>query len=280
MNEHFFIYNNQYFRSGVPVISAQNRSFKFGDGLFETMRLHDGKIFNVALHFERLNEAMALLNLHLPSFFSKEYFIDTVNQLSIKNSISFAARIRLTVFHAGENIFDAEEQPANFLIEAFPLPREIQLNEKGLIVDVFPGARKCHDRFSHIKSNNYLASVMAIQFAKKNKIDETLLLNSYNRICESSVANIFIVKGQDIFTPPLSEGCIAGVMRRFLLEKLSFKNFAMKEKELTVEDVLSADELFLTNSIQLVKWVEGFRNKRYENYKVKEIFSYIVDEII
>lgn len=274
MNEHFFIYNGEFFRSGVPVISAQNRTFRYGDGLFETMRMYGGKIINLDLHFERLLQGTIILGLHIPSFFSKEYFIDAVNQLLSKNSILQNARIRLMLFHAGENIVETEHLPAGFIIETFPLGGEIQLNEKGLVVDLFPDARKSMDRFSPLKSNNYLASVMAKKFASGNKLDDVLLMNSAGRICESSIANVFVITGEKTFTPPLTEGCIAGVMRRWLIS-----NFRIEEKKLAVEDLLSADELFLTNSIQPVRWVEHFRDKTFGNEKVKEIFKLLVARI-
>ncbi len=199
MNEHFFIYNKQFLHSGVPVISAQNRSFRYGDGLFETMRLYRGKIINIDFHFERLFDGMKTLALELPVFFSKEYFIETVNELLLKNSISSNAKIRLMVFRGDEGIFDIENS-TNFIIETFPLPGIIELNEKGLAVDVFPDVAKSGDRLSNLKSNNYLPSVMAARFAKKNSLDDAIILNAFGRVCETAIANIFIIKDQRIIT--------------------------------------------------------------------------------
>ncbi len=279
MNEHFFIYNNQFFRTGLPVISAQNRSFRYGDGLFETMRMHKGKIINAAFHFERLFGGMRVLGFEIPSYFSSAYFIDTVNKLLSKNSILQNARIRLMAFRGDEGIFDVENNSTNFIIETFPLPEKIELNEEGLVVDVFPDSGKSCDKFSNLKSNNYLSSVMAARFAKKNNLDDAIILNSFGRICESSIANIFIIEDQKIITPPLSEGCVAGVIRRWMLEKVSGSNFKIEEKNLSVKELLSADELFLTNSIQPIRWVKQFRSKIYGNEKVKEIFKHFIENL-
>ncbi len=274
MNEHFFIYNGDIFRAGVPVITVQNHSFRYGDGLFETMRLYKGKIINYDFHFQRLLAGMHLIGLKVPSFFSPGYFINTVNQLLSKNFISQNARIRLMVFGGDGGLFEIESNSANYVLETFPLSDKIELNEEGLIVDVFPGAAKSCDKFANLKSNNYLTSVMTARFAKNNNLDDAVILNAWERICESSIANIFIVKSKKIFTPPLSEGCVAGVMRRGLIE-----NFGIEEKPLSVEELLSADELFLTNSIQLLKWVKQFRNKTYGNQKVKEIFKRVIETL-
>ena len=106
----------------------------------------------------------------------------------------------------------------------------MQLNENGLVIDVFPGARKSCDSFSNLKSNNYLPYVMAGLYAKKNKLNDCIVLNSFDRVCDSAIANIFIVEKDKIFTPPLSEGCVAGVMRRWMLEKFDLKKYKVIEK--------------------------------------------------
>jgi branched-chain amino acid aminotransferase len=120
---------------------------------------------------------------------------------------------------------------------------------------------------------------MAAAFAKKNNLDEAILLNAYNHICESAIANIFIIKGNTVFTPPLTEGCVEGTIRTFLLKKEEVEDLKIQEKILLRNDLLAADELFLTNSIQPVRWVKGFGEKEYGNEKVKEIFQFINSNI-
>lgn len=183
------------------------------------------------------------------------------------------------VFRGEEPIYEIENNSVNFLMETFPLPGKIQLNEEGLIIDVFPDGRKSCDKFSNVKSNNYLTSLMALRFASKNNFDEAIILNSFERVCESAIANIFTIKNRLIFTPPLSEGCVAGVMRRWMLEKLSRENLKIEEKELSVKDLLSADELFLTNSIQPIRWVKQFRDKIYTHQIAKVILDHYVEKL-
>lgn len=278
MDEHFFIYNNVFFRSHIPVISGQNRSFRYGDGLFETMRMLKGRIINAHFHFERLLAGIKLLEFEIPSYFSEIYFADKVNELASKNSILENARIRLMVFRGDEGLFEIEKNSTNYLLETFPLSGNMEFNEEGLVLDVIPGITKSCDKFSNIKSNNYLPSIMAARFAKKNGLDDAIILNAFGRVCESSIANIFIVKDEKIFTPPLTEGCVAGVVRRWMLEKLVLQNCRTEEKMLTVEDLLFADELFLTNAIQVIKWVKRFGRKSYGNEKVKEIFQRFIED--
>jgi branched-chain amino acid aminotransferase len=279
MNEHFFIYNNNFFRVGMTVIRADNCGLRYGDGLFETMRMHEGKILNVDFHFERFFQGMKMLQFDIPEDYSSEFFIERVNELLLKNSISKNARIRLMIFRSEGNIFDVENNFPNYIIETSSLPEKIALNENGLVVDIFPDAKKSCDRFSNLKSNNYLPFVLAAKFAQKNKLDDAILLNAFGRICESSIANIFLLKNNKIYTPPLSEGCVAGVTRRSIVETFSLKKFSIEEKKLSVDDIFHSDEIFLTNSIQPIRWVKNFRGKVYGSEKVQEIFRSVVEDI-
>ncbi len=183
------------------------------------------------------------------------------------------------LFRGNGGIFDPENSLPNFIIETSLLTDENQLNKNGLIVDVFPDARKSCDLFSNLKSNNYLPYVMAGLFAKKNKLDDCILLNSFERVCESAIANIFIIKGNNIYTPPLSEGCVAGVMRRWMLERFDLKKYHVVEKKLSINDVYDADEFFLTNAISHLRWVKKFRDKNYKNKKIKEIYNHLLQTI-
>lgn len=275
MNEHFFIYNGQYFQNGVPVVSAGNNGLRYGDGLFETMRMQDGRILNAAFHFERLFSGMNVLQFDIPTYFSQSFFEETVNQLLIKNSIQQHARIRLMIFRGDINNLDSEKNATNYIIETSPLACKFEMNKDGLTVDIFPDALKCCDLFSGLKSNNYLRSVMAGSFEKKNQLDEAIILNSFHRLSETAIANVFIINGNNIYTPPLSEGCVAGTMRRWMLQKFSLKNYLVSEKALSTNEVLEADEFFLTNAIHPIRWVKNFRKKIYGNKKADEIFRYV-----
>ena len=277
MNEQFFIFNKEYYPSGTPVVTPANRSLRYGDGLFETMRMEQGKIVNSDFHFERLFAAMKWLQMDIPGFFSKDYFFHSVNGLLSRNSIHQNARIRLMFFRGEEGIFEIKNNSINFIIETFPLAGDFKLNEEGLAVDLFTDAAKSCDRFSNLKSNNYLPSVMAARFSRKNNLDEAILLNAFGRICESSISNVFIIKEKKLYTPPLSEGCVAGTMRRWMLEKLKMDLYVVHQKALTIEDLLAAEEFFLTNAIQPVRWVRQFRDKTYGNRRVKEIFTYFTE---
>ena len=276
MNE-FFIYNSQFFLLDKPVISAGNSGLRYGDGLFETLRLSKDRILNVDYHFERLFKGLNLLQFEAPKSMSSDFFTKKIFELLKKNGHHKEARIRLMVFRGEGSVFESKNNSPNFIIETWQLPHEIQWNENGLVIDIYPGAVKACDQFANLKSNNFIPYIMAGRFAKEQKLNDAIVLNSFGRVCDTSVANVFVIKENNIFTPPLSEGCIAGTMRRWMLEKLVLDGFIIKEKVLTEEDLLEADELFLTNAIHPVKWVKSFREKSYGNKSVTKIFEHVVN---
>ena len=279
MKEHFFLYNDNFFLLNQAVIGSGNRSLRYGDGLFETMRMSKGRILNMGFHFDRLFKGLSLLQFENPVNFTPDFLTKKIDDLLSKNGYEENARIRLMVFRGDGGIFDIKNNDPNFIIEAWPLSEKIELNETGLTVDIFPDARKSCDQFSNLKSNKYLPFAMAGLFAQRNNLSDAIVLNAFGRICESAIANIFIIKDKNIFTPPLSEGCVAGVIRRWMLERFSLKGYAVIEKNLSIDHILDADEFFLTNSIQPIRWVKGFREKVFENKKITEICKCVCENI-
>ncbi|MGZ5134807.1 MAG: aminotransferase class IV [Flavitalea sp.] len=270
----FVNFNGKQIDEDSPIVTAGNRGLRYGDGVFETMKMVDSDIRLAGFHFERLFGALNLLQFSVPSHFTADYLREKIIQLCSKNNLGKAVRIRLNVFRRNGGLYDLIDHSPEFVIEAWELPDNyLRLNENGLIVDVFDGARKSPDRFSNIKSNNYLPYTMGAFFAKQQKLNDCLILNTHERACDATIANIFWVKNQTIFTPPLSEGCIAGVMRRHLLEFLPAKGYQVQEQILNREDLYDADELFLTNATSEIRWVKEFREKRYQKNLSPDVYQ-------
>lgn len=274
MDEHFFIYNNKFYRGDQPVLGTADRSWMYGDGIFETMRVHQGRVINRDLHFERFFEGLRLLKFPHSEEMTETFLISKIQELLGKNNFSNEARVRLMAIRRNP-LQDRNTGSFNYLLEAWPLEKTTDLNSQALTIGISRDAKKSCDRFSNLKSNNYLSSVMAMISAREMDVDECLILNSNNRICESAIANIFLVKEACIYTPPLSEGCVAGVVRRWLLENLPSAGFQLEEKEITEEDIMKADEIFLTNSIKPVRWVKALGKKEYENKITLRIAEFI-----
>ncbi|HEV8286370.1 MAG TPA: aminotransferase class IV [Chitinophagaceae bacterium] len=260
--------NGEILSSGFAFVRTDNRSYRYGDGLFETMKAKNKKIILGDLHFERLYKSLSLLKFDIPAFFSQQNLETQILELCQKNNCEELARIRLSISRGNGSLYKSDEK-FQYIIECSPLKHETdELDEGGLIIDVFPFARKSCDAFANIKSASHLPYVMAARFVKENKLNDCLLLNTYERICDSTIANLFWVKDEMISTPPLSEGCIAGVMRRYLMQCAQGTRYKVQEKPCEVKDLENADGIFLTNAIQGIKQVKRFRDKVYSK-KIK-----------
>lgn len=263
----------------APVLMASNRSYRYGDGLFETMKLTDGRITLADYHFERLFSGLSLLQFAIPKLFIPEKLEQEILLLARKNNCERLARIRLSVFRGNGGLYD-EDKTLQYVIECWPLSESVnQLNENGLLVDVFPDARKSCDKFSNLKSANFLPYSMAALFAKENKLNDCFVLNTHERICDATIANLFWVRDGNIFTPNLQEGCVNGVMRSYLLKKMRDAGYRIQEMPATISGIESADEVFLSNAVNGIRWVGQFRKKIYPNRKTVEIFDRFIKTI-
>jgi branched-chain amino acid aminotransferase len=252
---------------------ADNRGYRYGDGLFETMKLVAGKITLEPFHFERLFTGMQVLKYLVPKLLTPEKLRQEILELCGKNGCSTLARVRLSVSRGNGGLYD-DDKKLQYLIECWPLNDAVNhLNENGLVIDIFPDARKGNDIFSNLKSANFLPYAMAAQYAKTNKLNDCLVLNMAGNLADTTIANIFVIKEDIIHTPALNEGCVNGVMRRYLLERLRTTGYAVQEGHLTPESLEMADEVFLTNAINGIRWVKHFRNKTYHHHHIKEIYN-------
>ncbi|WP_276500466.1 aminotransferase class IV [Terrimonas pollutisoli] len=273
--------NGKIVGGAAPLLMADNRSYRYGDGLFETIKVVNKKISLESYHFERLFQSLAMMHFAIPSLFTPDKIRKEIVSLCAKNRCDELARVRFSVFRGNAGINESLGD-LQYLIECWPLNDSFNyLNENGLVIDVCPDTRKSCDKFSTIKSANFLPYVMAALHAKENQLNDAIVLNVHGRIADSSVANIFIVKGDKLKTPSLSEGCVNGVMRKFLLDnsKGSGVDLVIEETGLSVDDLSSADEVFLTNAISGIKWVKRFRDKTYTNKISSSIFQKLLEPI-
>lgn len=273
----YFNYNGRFFENDEAVLSIDNHSYRYGDGLFETMKMIKENILLADYHFERLFSGLKILKFTIPSFFTKQKIAEEIKAQCKKNNCEELARVRLSVSRGNGGLYDCDDQ-FSYLIECSPLEQNnANLNADGLVINIYPDARKSIDDFSNLKSASYLPYVMAAIWAKENKLNDALILNQYKRICDATIANVFWVKDDKILTPPLSEGCVAGVMRRRILD-LGFKisDFSINEEVLTKNILLNADEIFLTNAITGIRWVKQCGNKIYDNKIANKIFMELI----
>jgi branched-chain amino acid aminotransferase len=261
----FINFNGNILRSDTAILTADNRGFRYGDGLFETMKVVQGRLLLERYHFERLLSGIRLLQFGPSPSFTPEKLVVQVRDLCKINGHQALARVRLVVFREDGDLYDAVSHSPQYVIQSFPLsPQSSQLNEQGLVIDVFPDGRKSCDVLANLKSNNYLLYALAALYARGHQLNDCLVLNSHDRIADSTIANLFYCSQGKIYTPPLTEGCVAGVMRRRLLKVLPNAGYSVQEKETTRDDLEGAEEVFLTNALKGIKWVRSFGTATYD----------------
>lgn len=266
MQLQYILHNDEFFTSTHPVLNASNRSFRYGDGLFETIRMSNGKLQFPEYHVDRLKAGMKALKIE-GSVLLDEYFLkQKTAELCKKNKLKDNVKFRLSVYRGGEGLYTPEINKYGYVLEATPMDsNQYEINKKGLIVDVYNELTKPVNVLSNCKTSSSLLYVMAGLYKKQQKLDETIILNQHGFICETISSNIFVVYDKQIYTPALSEGCIAGVMRKVVMQLANANNISIIEAQLNPEVLRQAEEVFITNAVGGIRWVMGYGRKRYFN---------------
>lgn len=266
----FILFNDEFIAAEQAVLKAGNRSFKFGDGLFESMRMRNGKLQFAEQHADRLRAGMKAIKMDGHVLFDEYFLRQKTNELFKKNKLSGDVRFRLAVYRDGEGLYSPQSNKPGYLLESQALNLNYyELNKKGLIVDIYDELTKPINKLSNYKTNNALLYVMAGLFQKQHRLDEAVILNQNGFLCESTSSNVFVVYQKQIYTPALSEGCVAGVMRSMVLQLAKMNDIPLIEAQISPEILKEAEEVFVTNASSGIRWVMGYGKKRYFNEMAK-----------
>ena len=268
-------FNGEILPADSILLTITNRAFRYGDGLFESMRVMKGKLKFPELHAERLQKGMKALKIDGYSQADSWFLKEKVEELARRNKIKHG-RLRLTVFRDAEGLYAPTQNKMAYCMEIQPIdePRYF-LNERGLIMDVYTELPKPLNWLSNIKTCNSLVYVMAGIYKKQNKLDDVFLINQNRYLCEANSSNIFVWYQNHLYTPALSEGCVEGVMRRVVIQLALDNNIPVTEAQINPEILNAADEVFLTNATKGIQWVMGYGVKRYFN----RISKALMDEL-
>lgn len=250
------------------IIKADNRAFAYGDSLFETILIRNGNPVFFDAHYYRLLKGADRMRIDMSQTPDKQEVLDMISELLHRNQMSDAV-LRWQVFRQGPGLFDAGR--TGFVITCRPLPPATP--PEGISICIYPDARKSMDTFSPIKHGNYLPYLMGADYARQKNLDDAIILNSMERICDSCIANIFIIHEGNIKTPALSEGCVEGIYRQYLINILRENDRQVDETQLTGEMLLQSDEVFLTNCIRGIIPVRRVDEKVFISEETKKILK-------
>jgi len=276
MAKHFINFNGEIYNEEDKLLSIANRGYKYGDGLFESMRLSKGKLKFANLHADRLQKGMKVLKLEGYSQMDAYFLKDKTEELCKRNKINQNARLRLTVYRNADGLYTPESNKIGYSLEANALDSPYyDINSKGLIMDIYDDILKPINKLSNIKTCNALPYVMAGLYKKQHKLDEAFILNQQGFLCETISSNVFLVYKGQLYTPALSEGCVAGVMRQVVMDISKKNKLPLIEAQINPEILNEAEEVFITNAVKGIQWVMGFNRKRYFN----EISRLLVEKL-
>lgn len=268
MVDTYCIYNGHLINLYEPAISFTNRAFRYGDSLFESIRYTNGKVMFLADHIKRIKLSMTTLRMNVPAEFNTNNIQELILHLISENKLTSDVRIRLTVFRNDGGFYTPDVNDISFLIETEALETKgYVLNQKGIWVDIYAEIKKPINKISNLKTGSALLYVMAGLTKTSLKLDDCLLVNDNGNIIEAISSNIFVVKNGTLYTSPITDGCIDGVMRKQILAIAAQNKLLTFEQHLTVHTLTDGDEVFLTNAIKGIQWVGQFKNKFYTNQK-------------
>lgn len=256
-------YNGSLFDDSERILTSQNRAFRYGDGIFETIRIVDGKMPFFPYHFERILRGVKALRMNVPSYLNIHYMR---NEISKVIETLESGRVRLAIWREEGGYYTTYNHNIDFLIEASPLlDKSYQLNELGLTIGLYKDFRLRQTPISAYKTSNSLPYVLAGIFAKENSFDDVIILDTEGYVAEGIASNIFIFYNDTLITPALTHGCVGGIMRSIVLEIAKEIALNVQETAIRPELLLEADEIFYTNVIQGIRWVDSLQYKTYHN---------------
>lgn len=242
-----------------------NRAFLYGDGIFETVKILDGKILFLEDHYFRLMSGMRIVRMEIPMDFTMEYFETQMLEAAKANDCLASGRARMTVFRKSGGYYLPMNNHIDYLVEAIVLPNSLyQIGPSEYEVDLFKDFYVTKQLLSSIKSTNRLVNIAGSIFAHENGLQNCLLVNDDKNVIEALNGNLFLLTGNKLITPPVSDGCLNGVMRRQVLAiAKKITEVELIEESISPFDLQKADELFVTNVIVGIQPITKYRKKEF-----------------
>jgi branched-chain amino acid aminotransferase len=247
-------------------LTVSNRSFLYGDGVFETLKIVNNKILFFEDHYFRLMASMRIVRMEIPMTFTMEYLEEQILKLVEVLAIKDAARVRFTVFRNEGGFYLPNDNSISFVIQASELENiRYKISKIQFEVDLYKDFIVARQLLSTLKTANKITHVTASIFAKENQLDSALLINETKNVIEAANGNLFMLMGNKLITPPISEGCLNGIMRKQIISLAKqIDSVEVIEAAISPFDLQKADELFITNVIVGIQPITKYRKKEFE----------------
>ncbi|MDO4229389.1 MAG: aminotransferase class IV [Capnocytophaga sp.] len=269
-------HNGILLKSDEKIMQVENRAFKYGDAVFDTLKYTNQKLLFWEEHYLRLMAGMRILRMEIPISFTMEFIENEILKLIKSNELENSpARVRITIFRQNGGLYAPHSNEVDYIIETDKLTSPFyELNDAPYEVELFKDFYIQADLLANVKHTNKLVNIIGSIFAKENHYQNCILLNNNKNIASTLNGNLFLVTGNTLKTPPLSDGCLNGITRKILLKTLSkIPDIEVIETSISPFELQKADELFITNSIVGIQPITKYRKKEYTNVMAKNLIG-------
>ncbi|MDY0090158.1 MAG: aminotransferase class IV [Flavobacteriaceae bacterium] len=252
--------NNASITETVPDIT-HNRGFLYGDAVFETFKIINKKILFFEDHYFRLMSSMRILRMKIPMNFTMEYIEKQIFDLLPEGG---GFRVRMTVYRNPGGRYLPETNEVSYLITFEKIEHiAYQVFDEKYEIELYKDFYQPKQLLSNVKSNNRILQVIGSIFASENGFDNCLIMNEQKNIIEALNGNVFLFLDNALITPPVSDGCINGVMRKQVIALAKDMGYKVDETSVSPFNLQKADEIFITNVIFGLKSVTQYRKKNF-----------------
>lgn len=273
----FFMVNfNENIVEDDIILSVNNRGLNYGDALFETLKVSHGKLLFWEDHYFRLMASMRIMRMEIPMYFTMPFLEEQIQKLIVAKGFQNASlRVKLLVFRNDGGFYLPSTNDISFLITTSKIDEDFYLLKPGdYEVDLFKDFYVSPSLLSTLKTNNKAINIVGSIFAKENKLHNCLLLNTEKRVIEALNGNVFLIKNGMIKTPPLTDGCLKGVMRKQIIEIINeLPDYELIEEGISPFELQKADELWVTNVITGIQPITKYRKKHFDKNLAKIILQ-------
>lgn len=260
---------------------ADNRGFLFGDAVFETCKIVDNQVLFLEDHYFRLMSSMRILRMEIPMNFTMEFIEQQMLELVQCDAVENSARVRMTVFRNSGGFYLPKTNEISYLIQCSELnSKEYLLNTARYEVDLFKDFYITKQLLSTIKSTNKAVQITGSIFANENDLQNCLVINDSKNVVEALNGNLFMLKDRKLTTPPLSEGCLNGIMRKQILNIAKSMDIELVEEPISPFDLQKADELFISNVISGIQPISKYRKKDFDAVFAAELIVQVNQKFV
>ncbi|CAH8283391.1 branched-chain amino acid aminotransferase [Mariniflexile fucanivorans] len=248
------------------LLSIQNRGYAYGDALFETIKASYGKLLFWEDHYFRLMASMRIMRMDIPMSFTMEFLEEEIQKtLKANNLDNVSTRVKLQIHRNEGGRYLPTNNDVSFVISVIQIEDDFYVYKNDFYeVDLFKDHYLSPSLLSTLKTNNKVLNVVGSIYAEDNNLNNCFILNTDKQVVEALNGNIFVVKGNTIKTPPITDGCLKGVMRKQIIDVLkTLPEYEMVEESISPFELQKADEIFITNVIVGIQPITKYRKKLF-----------------